>query len=141
MVLFCQLHPDFTTASGVIILTPYGGHTSHFSTSVFKEGGRIDAMAEQRSVSFPTLALTITVLFLIQSMAPFASNSMPTASLDTDLNVFQTSEHVPFSDGNGHDFAGAQLDFDGLVQGVVREESGLNTWVKSTDSIFAVFDK
>ena len=93
-------------------------------------------MAEQRSVSFPTLALTITVLFLIQSMAPLASNSMPTASLDSERSVLKTSEYVPFSNGYGHDFAGAQLDFDGLVQGVVREESGLNTWVESTDSIF-----
>ncbi|MDG1556624.1 MAG: hypothetical protein P8Q98_02370, partial [Candidatus Poseidoniaceae archaeon] len=93
-------------------------------------------MAEQRSVSFPTLALTITVLFLIQSLAPLASNSMPTSSLDAEQNVLQSSEHVPFSNGYGHDFAGVQLDFDGLVQGAVREESGLNTWVESTDSIF-----
>ena len=126
----------FRQASEWIIVTPYGGHSSHYSTSVFKEGGRIDAMAEQRSVSFPTLALTITVLFLIQSMTPLAGNSMPTASLDSEQTVLQTSEYVPFSNGYGHDFAGTQLDFDGLVQGVVRDESGLNTWVESTDSIF-----
>ena len=78
-------------------------------------------MAAERSVSFPTIALTIMVLFLIQSMSPMATHDLSTTALDEHQDVLQTSAHVPFSSGYGHDFAGTQIDFDGLVQGVVRE--------------------
>ena len=93
-------------------------------------------MAAKRSVSFPTIALTILVLFLIQSMSPMATHDWSTTTLNEQQDVLQTSAHVPFSSGYGHDFSGTQIDFDGLVQGVVREESGLNTWIESSDSLF-----
>ena len=109
-------------------LTPYGGHDGLFSTSVFKEGGCQGSMAVERSVSFPTLALALTVLFLIQSMAPLVANTPDVSVLEEDREIMPTSAHVPFSNGFGHDFAGSIISFDGLDQGEVREESGLNLW-------------
>ena len=109
-------------------LTPYGGHDGLFSTSVFKEGGCQGSMAVERSVSFPTLALALTVLFLIQSMAPLVANAPDVSVLEEDREIMPTSAHVPFSNGFGHDFAGSIISFDGLDQGEVREESGLNLW-------------
>lgn len=110
------------------LLTPYGGHDGFFSTSVFKEGERQGSMAVERSVSFPTLALALTVLFLIQSMAPLVANSPVIVELEEEQKAMPTSAHVPFSNGFGHDFAGSLISFDGLDQGEVREESGLNLW-------------
>ena len=112
-------------------LTPYGGHGGHFSTSVFKEGGPQGFMAVERSVSFPTLALALTVLFLIQSLAPLVAHPAAQEVLDEEQNVMPSSAHVPFSSGYGHDFAGSIISFDGLPQAEVREESGLNLWDES----------
>ena len=88
-------------------------------------------MAVERSVSFPTLALALTVLFLIQSLAPLVAHPAAQEVLDEEQNVMPSSAHVPFSSGYGHDFAGSIISFDGLPQAEVREESGLNLWDES----------
>ena len=116
----------------VVHLTPYGGHDGHFSTSVFNEGGSQGFMAVERSVSFPTLALALTVLFLIQSFAPLVSHSTPVDALQEEIKAMPTSAHVPFSSGYGHDFAGEFISFDGLESAEVRQESGLDAWTQST---------
>ena len=115
-----------------MLLTPYGGHCGHFSTSVFKEVECQGSMAVERSVSFPTLALALTVLFLIQSFAPLVSHPTPVEALEEEVQARPSSVHVPFSSGFGHDFAGELISFDGLEQAEVRPESGLNIWTEST---------
>ena len=93
-------------------------------------------MAVERSVSFPTLALALTVLFLVQSFAPLATHPFPVEDLQEEVQVMPTSAHVPFSSGYGHDFAGELISFDGLEQAEVRQESGLNIWTESTLHLF-----
>ena len=89
-------------------------------------------MAVERSVSFPTLALALTVLFLIQSFAPLVSHPTSVEALEEEVQSMPSSAHVPFSSGFGHDFAGEIISFDGLDQAEVRPESGLNVWTEST---------
>ena len=89
-------------------------------------------MAVERSVSFPTLALALTVLFLIQSFAPLVSHPTPFDALQEEIQAMPTSAHVPFSSGYGHDFAGEFISFDGLEAAEVRQESGLDAWTQST---------
>ena len=82
-------------------LTPYGGHDGLFSTSVFKEGGCQGSMAVERSVSFPTLALALTVLFLIQSMAPLVANAPDESVLEEDRELCQRAPMCPFQTALG----------------------------------------
>lgn len=93
-------------------------------------------MAAKRSVSFPSLALVLCFLFLVQSMAPLASNNALVHSLEETPQSMPSSPYVPFTNGDGHDFAGTVLSFDGLDQAEVRGESGLNAWTESIEHQF-----
>ena len=70
----------------------------------------------------------LTLLLLIQILVPaiidFETESELSDSISTNLVV-------SFSDGNSHEFAGDNLDYEGLIQATVRDEGSLDYWMES----------
>ena len=87
-------------------------------------------MAGTRSTPFPTVTLTLSILFLLQLFAPLVANPTSTESLEErDAVGLFSSELVGLDDAYGHDFSGTTLNFDGLPDATVREESALDVWM------------
>ena len=71
-------------------------------------------------------SVLLITFFLLQAMIPFAMEiSIPSEVLDEAINVQNV---MPIDDGDGHDWANSLIDFDGLEQAEVREESALDLW-------------
>ncbi len=87
-------------------------------------------MAEPRGSTFPTVALTLSLLFLLQLFAPLLANPAAIESLEaTDTPVFTNAHHVGLDDAYSHEFSGTTLNYDGLPDATVREESALDIWM------------
>ena len=69
----------------------------------------------------------IFLLFLLTSFSPMVTYQGGEIFEESPENP-QSSSPFTLSSGDGHDFAGTVISFDGLESAVVREESALDYW-------------
>lgn len=72
-------------------------------------------------------SVLIFLLFLLTSFSPMV-NYQGGEIFDESPENPQSSSPFTLSSGDGHDFAGTVISFDGLESAVVREESALDYW-------------
>jgi len=72
-------------------------------------------------------SVMIFLLFLLTSFSPMV-NYKGVEIFDESTENPQSTSPFTLSSGDGHDFAGTVISFDGLESGTVREESALDFW-------------
>ena len=69
----------------------------------------------------------LCTILILQILMPLTIVDQTTESL-TETNIVSPS--VSFNDGNSHEFAGDNIDYEGLLQASVRDESVLDYWME-----------
>ena len=69
----------------------------------------------------------LCTILILQILMPLTIVDQTSESL-TDASVISPS--VSFNDGNSHEFAGDNIDYEGLLQASVRDESVLDYWME-----------
>ncbi len=72
-------------------------------------------------------SVIIFLLFLLTSLSPMV-NYKGAELFEASPETPQSSSPFTLTSGDGHDFAGTVISFDGLESGTVREESALDLW-------------
>ena len=84
-------------------------------------------MADARFGTPVQKSVMILMLFLLTSLSPMVNHHDGEVLGDSFENP-QFSSPFTLSSGDGHDFAGAVISFDGLESATVRDESALDYW-------------
>ena len=94
---------------------------------IFKVGVCDGRMADARFGTPVQKSVMILLLFVLTSLSPMV-NDYEGEVFEDLLEKPQFSSPFTLSSGDGHDFAGSVISFDGLESGIVREESALDYW-------------
>ena len=84
-------------------------------------------MREGRTLFKSVLSTGLVLLMLVQTMAPFASQTMYSEPvLSEELTIDYT---LPSNLNHGHDLAGQTIDLEGMTELLVRQDSSIDMWM------------